>query len=226
MRRPSLLRRSGFAPRALLLCAIGILPTPVGCASHEFRERERVALRVTELERFLSARTAPEAIASLSSDFDSDDPLTGAVGRDRAALIDAIEFGLVLHRAVEVRNLRLDGDAITGSCVIEDDLLRLLDHPGSSVRITWTFDRRHRIAASRAEVPRGAPDLRNWLAPAIPWIRTHHPADLTWLFDGEELRRNARTALRWVELLTAWRSATGRPEISIEPPPFAVEPAS
>ena len=111
---------------------------------------------------------------------------------------------------------RFDDHSITARCHEENDFSRLIDFPGWDATVTWWFDSRGRISAQLTVSSKHERDFRNWLAPAIPWLREHRPADLDWLYPEGKLQRSPEAAGRWVIVLTEWRTATGRSPVVIQ----------
>jgi len=56
----------------------------------------------------------------------------------------------------------------------------------------------------------GAPSWRSALEPALPWLRENRPDALARVFPNGKLTRTRDAAKEWVEILRAWRKATGQ----------------
>jgi len=54
---------------------------------------------------------------------------------------------------------------------------------------------------------------KEWLNPALGWIRQHHPEELQEIYRDDNPVFNRDSAKRWTELLREWREATGQPAI-------------
>lgn len=197
-----------------LLALIVLAAGASGCASRTFRERERVAEWSTAVELAARARTPAEARRPLAESFVRYESADDATGLSGAAFTDVLEWDLALRRAVTYSGHRFDETTLSARYHEENDLTRLVEFPGWDGTMSWTFDEQGRIAEERRRA-RDDRDLRNWLAPAIAWLRERHPADIDWLLPEGRLRRTGETARRWVELLPEWRAATDRREIPL-----------
>ena len=181
-----------------------------GCASQQFREQDRIGRWMTSLEKHIHAPTAKAAMAHIAEDFVALADGNPRTELDRRATAELLEWEYGLHRSISMEDHRFDGETITAVCFAENDLSRLLDYPGWETIVTWTFDARGKITRASAISAPGAADFRNWLSPAINWLRQNRPADLEWLYPDGEWNHAPRAAARWVEVLTEWRRATHR----------------
>ena len=239
-------RRNGLrAARPLLLPFVCLLTAIIasGCASSQFREQDRIGRWMTTLEQHLHAPTPRDAASHLAEGFEAEihrggkakvQPVSsrssaphdgtddGSAVVDRQEMVKLLEGEFALHRTITASDFRFDEATITATCFAENDLSRLVEFPGWETTVTWTFDARGKIARAVVNTPAGAPDFRNWLAPAINWLRTHRAADLDWLAPGGRPpgagNLSPRTAKRWVEVLTDWRHATDRRPIRLSNP--------
>ena len=218
------------------LCCLGvILAILPSCASSTFQERDRIARGLTSLQKHWSATTIEDAMAPLSDRFRGNGGRapapslesrvlgTGirtatASNRDRATpesltrakYREELLWQLALHRTLEPSEIQYSADRISATLTLTNDLSRLLDHPGWEWRIEYAVEGNGQIRSASAR-PEGPPaPLRNWLSPAIPWLRKHRSADLDWLLTDGGWNRSPRAAERWIEVLTEWRASTGR----------------
>ncbi len=203
----------------MLVLAVVTIPS---CASKLFRERQSVALWMSTLERHRSATTIEDALRPFAEDYRRFLNARAGEGLAKDQVADSLRWELALHRSMTFSDLRFDDVSISARCHLENDFSRLIDHPGWRTTITWWFDDDELISTELRVPDPSEPDFRNWLAPAIAWLRLHRPADLDWLYPAGEVNRSPGAAERWVEVLTEWRAETGRSEVLlgwVEPPP-------
>lgn len=133
--------------------------------------------------------------------------------RGTAALRDLMEWDVALGSVVEMADVRLDGDAVVVDTIVERNRwFELLGVPEVRYRPgTRIVLRDRRIAGVHVSGFDADTQARvmDGFARMHAWLSEHRPADRDRLLPGGRFRYDAASARLWLEVLAAWRRASG-----------------
>lgn len=115
-----------------------------------------------------------------------------------------------LHPSQTFTELKSFGDTITAIAHEENDFTRLIEFPGWDARVTYVFNDSHLIVEQFRVGIGETRSYKDWLKPALEWLRENRPDELEALYPDESLEHSTESAQKWVKLLTAWRDAVGK----------------
>lgn len=158
---------------------------------------------------YLASRTLDEALSALAPEYRLWFGARSGEGMDRAGAAKMLEWDYALHPRHRVDSISIDGSEVTAQVHEDNDFSLLIGFPGWDAKSTYTLDERGRIV-SQLYVPTGPTEWRPYLDAPLAWLREHRPDALARVFPNGKLSQTRESALEWVELLRAWRAATGQ----------------
>lgn len=109
------------------------------------------------------------------------------------------------HSHSELRDWRVDGNAVTATVHETNDFYRLLDWKPVPYTMTWWLNADGLITG--AMVQRGKGKATNRLDEFRAWANVYRPAELDYLMPGGKLDPTGDRAERWKAILLEWRAS-------------------
>jgi hypothetical protein len=190
----------------LLLCsaAIGVIAAPSPAATRNQK-------RFDNLSFFLNAASADARGKLMAEDYHFYfNQRTGDGGSKEKSLESFENWDEPLHPDIKILDHRVDGDVWTITIVELNDFAKLIGFPGWKATETITFDDANRIREVIYVPVEGGKDYREYLNPALHWLKANKPDDLKDVYDLDKRRliQTNASAKKWVALLKEWRAAT------------------
>lgn len=118
------------------------------------------------------------------------------------------------HSRSELRDWRVEGNAVSATVYEMNDFYRLLDWQPVPYRMTWWVNDRGRITGAMVQSGEGKATSR--LQEFREWAKVHAPEELEYLMPGGKLDPTADRAERWMAILIHWRVDAGLPQADLE----------
>lgn len=191
---------------------LSILVLLAGCAPHAASPPPPAQDPVTVVTRYFAAETRPAKMRHLSDGFRMWFEERSGEGMTKAQLGEDTGWDDALHARTRIVTLHATGDTVVVQAHEDNDFSLLLGYPGWDPTITYVVGDEGLIE-SALYVPRaGAPSWHSSLEVALPWLRANRAEALERILPEGKLARTPEAAREWVEILRAWREATGRPD--------------
>lgn len=119
------------------------------------------------------------------------------------------DFDAAVKAHARVENVRFAADTLVADIAVVSDLLYLagVDEQRVTLRCTFAHGKIRRILY---ETPPGETSWVAALAPVVEWAQQTDPAALDGIYVDGAVVFSYDSGIRWVELLTRWRTATGQ----------------
>jgi len=160
------------------------------------------------LNNYLNAKSLDDALVNLSEDFLLFFNSKEGEGIPKSDLNSILEWDYALNPKYEIVSMKTEGNKIVVELKEENDFSQSIGFPGWKAEVTFTFDEENLIQEQLYVPDPDQPDYRDWLNPAIDWLKENRPEDLKTVFDEEEdqIIYNGGSAKKWVELLEDWKN--------------------
>jgi len=116
------------------------------------------------------------------------------------------------HSRSELRDWKVDGNAVSATVHEINDFYRLLDWEPVPYRMTWFLNDQSQITGALIQSLPGTPKRR--LDEFRAWAKAHHPDELEYLMPNGKIDPTGDRAERWKQMLIEWRAAAGLPSVS------------
>ena len=193
--------------RDLVLAAVVALLGAAALSRADDRDQERL----NNLTAFLNASSVEARGKLMADDYHFYfNERKGDGGSKEKSLESYDNWDGPLHPDVKILEHKTDGDVWTISIVELNDFAKLIGFPGWKATETITFNDANHIREVIYVPVEGEKDYREYLTPALDWLKANKPGKLKQVYDldNKRLIQTNASAKRWVELLKAWREET------------------
>lgn len=198
--------RKTIHPIAIVLVATVVALT-VGSSAIAGEETEKTCLkcRVKVLLKEHAKGDVEKAMSYLADDFmrirvDTGETLSRSEVRSR------FEWDAALNGKIEPESLAWEGSKVNAVFSETNDLFAHLGLEPRKYRATFLFDGDLIRKQWIQPMPRSGPAIEEALAPCLAWASGRHADLLTEIYPEGRFAYSADAALRWVELLSEWKS--------------------
>jgi hypothetical protein len=171
-------------------------------------ERTCLKCRVKGFVGAMRSGDVDRSVSYLARDFELQSS-GGGQRIDRDAMRSILEWDAALHGKMTFADLEWEDDIVRGTFTEWNDLYELLGIEPQRYRIEFRF-RGDLIREQIYEVlDSDGPSMDEALEPVIEWAAADRPADLEAIYPDGRRVYTADAATGWVELVRAWRAASG-----------------
>jgi len=164
------------------------------------------------VERYFGAHDPKAKSLCLSKDFRMWFESTSGESESRSDILRGSGWDDELHGRSRIVRMDVRGDTVAVLAHEDNDFSLLIGYQGWDPTITFVVDKAGLLERALYVPKAGAPSWRSALDAALPWLRENRPDQLARVFPNGKLTRTRSAAKEWVEILRAWRKATGQPD--------------
>lgn len=162
--------------------------------------------QLSAIHSYLNAYTIGQKEKYMAENYRSFFEKKAGDGKNKTdALKSFSKWDAPLHPDIKILSSSYRENKWVISFIEQNDFTKLIGFPGWKATDSIKINNRGLIEEIIYMPDESNPNYKQWLKPAVDWLRQNKPGELNEVYQDGKLIQNESSARKWVELLTEWK---------------------